>query len=132
MHARDRVGGALAIAPGPASARRDLTDDKPDRQQDKRGLDVVGTVDAHRHERLGQEEVERERRGDRRDCAGSAAADDRRAHDDEHEDQREVRVVDVIAERNEHDRDRDRAETADHDPDRPAPVVVLVARHASS
>ena len=84
-----------------------------DDQQQDRGLDIVLRVDRERQIRTGEEEVERERGRHARDRAGLPTARDRGEHDDEHEDQREVRALDVVPDGDEGGSDKNRAEDTD-------------------
>jgi hypothetical protein len=129
MDARDRACGALAPAFGAATPRCHCPHEEPDAQQDERRLDVVGRLDLQREIRLGQEEVEGQRRHERGDGAGTTTTDDRGRHHHEDEDQREVGAVDLRTHRYQQQRHHDRSERGDGQPDEPVDPIVVRARH---
>ncbi len=71
-----------------------------------------------------EEEVERERCGDCGDRSRRPAAGDRGEDDDEHEDEREVRVVDLVADRHERDGDGNGRQAAQRHADQPANLTL--------
>ena len=96
-----------------------------DDQQQDRGLDVVLRVDREREIRAGEEEVERKRGSDARDRAGLPTARDRGEHDDEHEDQREVGALDLVADGDEGAGDENRADDTDRHPEHTSRASVV-------
>src|SRR5215207_9364181 len=123
MHPLHRFGCFFLVASRVSTARGKLAHQQPHREEDEQRLDVVGALDARREERSGEEEVEREGGRDRSERAGTPSAEDRRGHHDEDEDEREVGVVDLVAQRYEGDRHRDRRQSSqrDREPVRPRP-----------
>ena len=84
--------------------------EQPDDDEQDRGLDVVGAVDRERVVRVGEEEVERDRRDHRGDRTAGPTADHRGEQHHDHEHQGDVGGTDVVAEGNQRQRDGDRRE----------------------
>ena len=96
-HAHDLgpTDGSLGLAA--SRPDDDLADDEPDDEQQHRGLDVVAAVDGERVVRTREEEVERGERHQGRDNAADSSTEHRGDHDDQDQDERDVRGADVAA-----------------------------------